>query len=317
MKSPEYSKNMFFTAAILVLLSLFTTLLNIHAYTSVKAIEKQLVISKSLTRPISNANNHLTVSTETEQNNPNTPVSSEAFITQPEKPLSPEEEIERLSMIIQLTGLETLAEMNKSYPGILREMLQERIDRLNKVSRLSAAYKNHGNQLPNYKELNKDAEYTSLVKAYSMAGRPEMTEQDFLNGTKVTIDYDEKEKALEALIRKYPDYLTVGQYMYTFTFTMARQQNIQKAEKYYNKTIEFIEKKPSMSIFTGEAGITNLELQLAYMYYQAGDSKKLNSILDKLETEYPDDLIVNNPARRNQATLSEMINFFRVIKSEE
>lgn len=296
-----------FTIFILTGISLLTTLLNLHSYFSIKNMEKQIVTLKQSITQNSGTDNHefSDKRTENQTASGNKLSSHSEAVTDNsgnDSSLSQKEEIDRLKRIIQSTGLETFAELNNSYPGIFQEMMEEQLNELFKRNKRKQSEKLLQQQMePEIKKLLNEPEFKSFTEAYEKTRRSKDASEE------------EVELALEKIFQRYPDNILTGAAIASYADQMLHNNNIRRAEKYYNKYKEFEDRNPNLMNPMRQSFLSNLEIQFAYLYCQSGETVKLNNILDTLETKYPDETTVYSPMLRDRVPLSEITNLLRRI----
>lgn len=279
----DMTKNntLLYTACFFISVSLLATFLNIHALNAIKDTEKQLIrLEQSAGQNFSINQDHYQSLKRSGKQYP--------AVDQSEKTNqlhSRRENIERLKKIIQSTGLETLAEINSSHPGILQEIIIEQMGEIveSPQPKTTTRVMKYYEKVPEYKILYEKSR-----------GLHNVTEE-------------EQEQALDKLIEKYPDGFFNDAAISSYVTKMLIKNDIQRAEKYYSKSMEVMDER-SKEIY-GQS----MEIELVYKYCMKGDTVKLNNMLDTLETKYPGDTLVSNPVGNRSISLSELTDLFRRI----
>lgn len=126
---------------------------------------------------------------------------------------------------------------------------------------------------------------------------------------------EEREKALNELLEKYPDSYAAAKAVSLEAISSVRMNEIEKVEEYYNLLIDLQSTKTeSVILDNGLEAVPSVSYPVAISYHRNGMTGKIAPILINLEENYSDSLMrIRTPGGPRQMTGVEAANILRRI----
>ncbi len=186
------------------------------------------------------------------------------------------EALRRLETIVESTGLEQLAENRDMDPTILSEIYEEYTGRKQVVQRQEQQLEiNEG-----FHKADADQYGQELIILYEQARLRRRGDAD----------REKSDSAFAELLAKYPEAYATGMAIAERAFYSGFRRDTAEVEKYYDMLSEN-EKFSHIVTDRGVEAMPNIEYYLARQYIRQGDGESALTLIESLETNYPDSLL--------------------------
>ncbi len=290
-------------ASILILAFTVTAYISLKAYSTSKKTEKNYEKTvQTLQREISNLSSRLEELNNTMETlmGRTTPVAGRRLRPGDGK-INQEKikgkELKRIGEIIESTGLEQLAAIGKVDPDFLQEIYNDYASQ----KQIGMYQKEMRERNIEQQEDDKDQYDEELFALYERA-RYRRREPP---------GNEEKDKAFEELLSKYPDAYATGMAIAQRAFSSAFRRDTREIEKYYDMLAN--DKFSNLVTDRGIEALPNIEHILVRNYLREGQEEKAEQLMDSLEKNYPDSRVFTRGQGRGPRILpvSEILKELR------
>jgi len=191
---------------------------------------------------------------------------------------SQKDQLKQMNAVKESTGIDQLSATGDIDPVAIQEIVEEHIKKKEMQSQINYLREINVEQRQKDKDLYGD-ELNDLYRR-SLPSR---------FGNKISDE--EREKALNELIDKYPDSYAAAKAVAIQTMVSARNNNVERAEKYYNmlNDVQTI-RTDNVVLDNGLEAVPAVLHNLAWAYYRTGRTEDINMVVQLLEENYYDSL---------------------------